>query len=159
MRHLAARNPRSSEAIVLVPMRGKYDCLTCVTAMLLGIKYEEVEMAFGGNIDPSKDRVEESQRLYNAFELLIQRNNRGVLHVQDVPPIVEGRRYWVGVRIDDPTNPLSQSMTHSIVIDEAGTVFDPNPEYGEFKSLKDWRTAMTLPHELSFASEMFEFSL
>jgi len=39
-------------------------------------------------------------------------------------------------------------MSHSIVVDEFGKVFDPTPEYGEFKSLKDWRAAMTLPHEL-----------
>jgi len=127
--------------------------------MLLGIKYEDVEEAFGGNIDPSKGQAEESQRLQIAFEALIQRHHRGVLHLSAMPPITEGRRYWVGVSINDPTNPLSQIMTHSIVIDEAGKAFDPNPEYGEFKSLRDWRTAMTLPHELEFAAEMFEYSL
>ena len=82
--------------------------------MLLGIKYEDVEKAFGGNIDPSKDRAEETQRVYNAFEMLIQQYHRGVLHVSDMPPIKEGRRYWVAIRIDDPTNPVSQVMTHSI---------------------------------------------
>lgn len=159
MRHLADKNPMNSAAIALVRMRGKYDCLTCVTAMLLGIKYEDVEKAFGGNIDPSKDRAEETQRMSNAFETLIQQYRRGVLHVSGIQPIRSGRRYWVAIRINDPTNPLSGSMTHSIVVDENGRVFDPNPQYGEFKSLADWHAAMTLPHEVAFASEMFEYSL
>lgn len=159
MRHLADMSPMNSPTVVLVPMRGKYDCLTCVTAMLLGIKYEDVEKPFGGNIDPSKDRAEETQRLWNAFEMLIQQYHRGVLHVSAVPPIKVGRRYWVAVRIYDPANPLSEIMTHSIVVDETGRVFDPNPQYGEFKSLADWHAAMTLAHEVDFASEMFEYSL
>ena len=159
MRHLAAIDSSNSAAIVLVPMRGKYDCFTCVAAMLLGIKYEDVEIAFGGNIDPSKDRAEETERLHNAFVTLTEQHHRGVLHILAMPPIKEGRRYWVGVRIDDPSNPLSQIMSHSIVVDETGRVFDPNPEYGEFPSLKEWSTAMTLPHKLAFAVEMFEYSL
>ena len=159
MRHLTDTDPINSAAIVLVPMRGKYDCLTCVTAMLLGISYEDVEKAFGGNIDPSKDRTEETQRMSDAFETLIQQYHRGVLHVSAVPPIKAGRRYWVTVRIHDPADPLSETMTHSIVVDETGRVFDPNPQYGEFKSLADWDAAMTLAHEVDFASEMFDYSL
>ena len=93
-----------------------------------------------------------------AFDALIQRHHRGVLHLSALPPITEGRRYWVAVRINDPSNSLSETMTHSIV-DEAGKVFDPNPEYGEFKSLTAWHAAMTLQHELEFAAEMFEYSL
>jgi hypothetical protein len=159
MRYLAARNPRKSAPIVLVPMHGKYDCLTCVTAMLLGIRYEDVENAFGGNIDPSKDRAEESQRLYTAFRTLIERHHRAILEISAMIPIMEGPRYWVTVRINDPTNPLSQIMTHSIVVDEIGRVFDPNPQYGQFQSLTDWHNAMSLPHELESATEMFEYSL
>jgi hypothetical protein len=37
--------------------------------MLLGISYEEVKQAFGGNIDPAGDREVEQNRLYHAFEL------------------------------------------------------------------------------------------
>src|ERR1019366_2180773 len=98
MRHLAATNPRRSASIVLVPMRGKYDCLTCVTAMLLGIEYEDVERAFGGNIDPSKNLAEESRRLWSGFQLLIERHHRGVLSLSAMAPITEGRRYWLTVR-------------------------------------------------------------
>ena len=65
---------------MLVPIRGKYDCMTCVTAMLLGINYEDVEGAFGGNLDPSKDRAEESCRLQNGFETLLQQHHRSALH-------------------------------------------------------------------------------
>jgi hypothetical protein len=127
--------------------------------MLLGITYEEVERAFGGNLDMSKDRKEEEGRLARAFGMLLQSHNRGALHLEDIPPITEGRRYWVSVRIDDFSNPLSTEMTHSIVIDEFGKVFDPNPEYREFKSLAAWKAAMTLPHKIGFATEIFDYCL
>lgn len=159
MRQLTDINSMNSTGIALVPMRGPYDCLTCVAAMLLGIKYEEVEAAFGGNIDPSKGKGDESQRLYWAFERLIQKHHRGALNYLEMPPLREGRRYWISVHIEDPTNPLSKDMSHSIVVDEAGKVFDPNPQYGQFQSLKEWRAAMSLPHELQFAAEIFEYSL
>ncbi|MGD0404602.1 MAG: hypothetical protein ABSB66_15560 [Candidatus Acidiferrales bacterium] len=157
MRHLEVANQNVTTAITFVPMRGKYDCLTCATAMLLGIKYEEVEAAFGGNIDPTKDKQEEGQRLYNAFERLLLKLQRGALNHLDMPPLREGRRYWITVRIDDPTNPLSKDMSHGIVVDEAGKVFDPNPQYGEFKSLAEWQAAMSLRHRLESATEIFEY--
>jgi len=61
--------------------------------MLLGIKYEEVEVAFGGNIDSSKGKADESQRLYWAFERLIQKHHRGALNYLEMPLLREGRRY------------------------------------------------------------------
>src|SRR5438309_10220787 len=100
MRRLTATNPGKWAPIRLVNMRGKHDCMTCVTAMLLGISYEEVETAFGGNIDPSKDHAEESRRVYWAFHRLIERYKRGILQIEAVPSMVEGRRYWVGVRVN-----------------------------------------------------------
>jgi hypothetical protein len=78
MRYLAAKNPNYSRPITLVPMRGKFDCQTCVTAMLLGIEYEEVEEAFGGNIDPAKGKEEESARLYSGFRMLMMKHRRAV---------------------------------------------------------------------------------
>ena len=96
--------------------------------MLLGIKYEDVEAAFGGNIDPSKGKAEESQRVYWAFERLIQKHHRGALHYLEIPTIGKGRRNWMSVHIEDPTNPLSKDMSLSIVVDEARRVFDPNPQ-------------------------------
>jgi hypothetical protein len=82
-----------------------------------------------------------------------------MIQLAGVPPITEGRRYWVGVRINDPTNELSQRMSHSIVVDEFGRVFDPNPQYGIFGSLREWQAAMTLPHEIDHATEIFEYTL
>lgn len=158
MRYLADANPRGATPIVLVPMRGKHDCLTCVAAMLLGMSYDQVESAFGGNIDPSKDREKEAERLQWAFQNLIEQHNRYVLHLSTLPDIRAGRRYWVAVRIDDPGNPLSKIMTHSVAVDETRRVFDPNPSYGQFESFEEWRAAITLPHEVEFASEIFEFS-
>jgi hypothetical protein len=159
MRRLVDISSENPTPIVLVPMREKYDCMTCVTAMLLGIKYEDVEQAFGGNIDPSTGKEEESRRLAWAFETLIQKHNRCALHLIDMPPLKKGRRYWITVHIEDPTNKLSEIMGHSIVIDEAGRVFDPNPQYGEFDSLAEWQVAMSLPHQLESATEIFEPSL
>jgi hypothetical protein len=52
MRYLADINRGKTPPIVYVPMREEHDCMTCVAAMLLGVSYEEVEAAFGGNIDP-----------------------------------------------------------------------------------------------------------
>ena len=159
MRHLADGTRWNDTPIVYVPMRGKSDCLTCVTAMLLGIKYEEVEQAFGGNIDPSKGKEEEGLRIRSAFETLIEKHNSCALYLIDMPPLEKGRRYWIGVHIDDPENELSEIMGHSIVIDEAGKVFDPNHQYGRFASLADWQAAMTLPHQLEFATEIFNPAL
>jgi hypothetical protein len=159
MRYLADVNTLIPTGIVLVPMRGPYDCLTCVTAMLLGIEYEEVVMAFGGNIDPSKGKSEESQRIYWAFETLVQKYHHGALNYLDLPQMRAGRRYWVSVRIDDPTNPLSNEMSHSIVVDEAGRVFDPNPQYGKFESIVEWQAAMSLPHKIESVSEIYKYSL
>jgi hypothetical protein len=159
MRYLAARNPKHSPQISLVPMRGKYDCMTCVTAMLLGIKYEDAEQAFGGNLDPAKGQQEEGTRLQQAFFMLLEKHGRSVIQLAAPPRIVEGRRYWVGVQIHDPDNPLSQNMDHSVVVDEFGRVFDPNPQYGTFQSLKKWQAAITLPHELQHATELFEYAL
>jgi hypothetical protein len=159
MRYLAARNPKHSHPITLVPMRSKLDCLTCVIAMLLGIGYEEVEQAFGGNINPAKGKDEESARLYAGFRMLLMKHHRGMIELDVMPPIIEGRRYWVGIQIDDPSNPLSQIMGHSIAVDEFGKVFDPNPQYREFRSLKEWHAAMTLQHRLDHATEIFEFTL
>jgi hypothetical protein len=159
MRHLEDTSPAKTTPVVYVPMRGKYDCMTCVTAMLLGISYEEVETAFGGNIDPSKNKQEESQRLYWAYEKLIQKHNRGALNHLDAPELKEGRRYWVSTSIDDPANPLSKEMSHTILVDESGKVFDPNPQYGVFKSYAEWSAAMTLPHEIDFVQELYEYSL
>jgi hypothetical protein len=159
MRRLVNINQGRAQAIMFVPMREKYDCMTCVTAMLLGMKYEDVVAAFGGNIDPTKDHQAEGQRLYWAFERLLLKCQLGAINHLDMPPLKDGRRYWITVRIDDPTNPLSKEMSHSIVVDEAGKVFDPNPQYGPFKSLAEWRAAMSLPHTLESASEIFEYSL
>jgi hypothetical protein len=144
-------------------MRSKYDCMTCVSAMLLGIEYEEVEQAFGGNLDPSKTRdeslrKEESARIWRGFFALLEKYHLGMIEFAQMS-IVEGRRYYVEARIHDPSNPLSETMGHSIVIDEFGKLFDPNPEYGEFRSLKEWHTAASLPHELRCAKEIFEYSL
>lgn len=159
MRYLAARNPKHSPPITIVRMRGKYDCLTCVTAMLLGIKYEDVDQAFGGSPDPAKDRKEETRRQNQALRTLLEKHGRGAIQLSAVPPIVEGRRYWVGVYIRDAGNPLSETMTHSVVVDEFGKVFDPNPQYETFQSLKQWRAAITHPHELEHATEVFEYVL
>jgi hypothetical protein len=159
MRYLAAKNAKHSPPIALVTMRGKYDCMTCVTAMLLGIEYEEVEQAFGGNLDPTKGQEEEITRLHQAFFMLLEKHRCSVIQLASMPFIAEGRRYWVGVKIHDPSNALSQRMGHSIVIDESGKVFDPNPQYGVFLSLKQWQAAMTLPHELEHATEVFEYVL
>jgi hypothetical protein len=163
MRYLG-RNPNAAKPIALVSMREETDCFTCVTAMLLGLTYKEVESAFGGNIDPSKgqdeaSRFQEASRLQEAFAVLLEKHNRGMLQLPNVPPITQGRRYWVGVQIDDPSKPLSLTMSHGIVIDEQGKVFDPNPQYGEFKSLDEWEAAMTLPHRIDHATEVFEYAL
>ncbi len=144
-------------------MRSKYDCMTCVSAMLFGVEYEEVERAFGGNLDPSKGsdeslRKEESARLWRGFFALLEKYHRGLVEFAQMP-IVEGRRYYVEARIHDPSNPVSEAMGHSIAVDEFGKVFDPNPEYGEFKSLKEWRAAMSFPYELRCAKEIFEYSV
>lgn len=159
MRYLAARNPKQSIPITLIPMRGKTDCLTCVIAMLLGLKYEEVEQTFGGSLDPTKVPDEEAARLQRACYVLCEKYKRGLLHLSFVPHITEGRRYWVAVQINDPSNSFPQSLSHSIVVDEFGRVFDPNPQYGKLKSLKDWQVAMTLPHQLHHATEVFEYSV
>jgi hypothetical protein len=128
--------------------------------MLLGIDYEDVVHAFGGNIDPTKGMREESQRIYWAYERIIQKHNRGALNYMDIPTqLEEGRRYWVSVSIDDPTNPLSKEMTHSIVVDEQGRVLDPNSQYGEFRSYLEWSAAMTLRHKIDFVQEIYEYSL
>jgi hypothetical protein len=127
--------------------------------MLLGIKYEDVETAFGGNIDPAKGKAEESERVYTKLRALLERNHRGILELLAMTTPKKGRRYWVTVRIDDPSQPLSKEMTHSIVVDEAGRVFDPNPQYGKFESLAEWHAAMSLPHRLENATEIFEYSL
>jgi hypothetical protein len=139
-------------------MRGKYDCLTCVTAMLLDIGYEEVEKAFGGNFDPTKDIKEESRRVHLGLRMLLMKYHRGAIEFDEMPQITEGRRYWVQVQIHDSSNPLSETVSHSIVVDEFGKAFDPNPQYGEFSSLKEWRAALTLSHALKYATEIFEFS-
>jgi hypothetical protein len=158
MRHLVNINPGGAPEIVYVPMREKYDCMTCVTAMLLGLKYEDVVAAFGGNIDPSKDHKEEAQRLYWEFEKLILKLQYGALNHLDMPVLKKGRRYWVRIIIDDPTQPLSREMGHGVVIDEGGRVFDPNPQYGQFKSFEGWQAAMSLPHKLDCATEIFKYS-
>jgi hypothetical protein len=127
--------------------------------MLLGITYEEVQRVFGGNLDISKDINEELGRIERGFKALLQSHNCGELPLKVTPPIREGRRYWVGIRIDDISNPLPTEMTHSIAIDEFGRVFDPNPEYGEFNSFDTWSAAMTLPHKIESATEIFEYCL
>ncbi len=159
MRYLAAKNPKHSPPITLVPMRGRYDCLTCAAAMLLGIKYEDVDQAFGGSPDPAKDRKAETRRQNQALRMLLEKHGRGAIQLSAVPPIVEGRRYYVGVHIHDPGNPPSQTITHTVVVDEFGKVFDPNPQYGTFPSLKQWQAAITHPHELEHATEVFEYVL
>jgi len=132
--------------------------------MLLGLGYEEVEQALGGGVDLSKLnddtlRKIESERLWQLFFALLEKHHRGVVEFSTMPPIVEGRRYWVEVQICDRDNPLSRDVSHSIAVDESGRVFDPNPEYREFKSLKEWRAALSLPHELLRAKEIFEYSV
>jgi hypothetical protein len=159
MRYLAARNPRESRPITLVSMREDTDCLTCVTAMLLGITYEEVERAFGGNIDPTRESGSEENRLYRAFRVLLERHRFGIIETEEFPPITEGRRYWLGVQIREPGNALSDIMSHSIVLNEFGRVFDPNPQYGEFNSLSNWKAAVPHPHQVLFATEVFEYTL
>jgi hypothetical protein len=58
---------------------------------------------------------------------------------------------------------LRNSFSQTSGVNDLGKVgarvFDPNPQYGEFKSLKDYRAAMTLPHELDHATEVFEYTL
>jgi len=130
--------------------------------MLLGLEYEEVEQAFGGNLDPSKTRdesllKEESGRIWRGFFALMEKYHRGMIEFAQMP-IVEGRRYYVEALIRDPSNPISETMGHSIVVDEFGKVFDPNPDYRELKSLKEWRAAVILPHELRCAKEIFQYS-
>ena len=159
MRYLAAKNSNHSPPITLVTMRGPNDCLTCVVAMLLGLPYEHVERAFGGNIDPSRDQEQETQRIRNGMEMLIHAHNRAFLLRPESSPITVGRRYWVNVRIHERDNALSEVMGHSIVVDEYGKVFDPNPEYGEFPSLEAWSAAVPWTHEIEYQNEMFEYSL
>lgn len=159
MRYLAARNPKNSRPITYVPMREKYDCLTCVAAMAFNITYEQARDGLGGNLNPNLPKDEETARIQNGFYALMEQCGCSVLHhINPVEPVL-GRRYWVSVQIDDPSNALTQIMGHSIVIDEAGRVLDPNPQYGVSRSYSDWSAAMTLSHSIAFVSEFFEFTL
>jgi hypothetical protein len=101
---------------------------------------------------------EESGRVYLGLRMLLMKYHRGTIEFDEMPQITEGRRYWVQVQIHDPSNPLSETVSHSVVVDEFGKAFDPNPQYGEFSSLKEWRAALTLSHTLKYATEIFEFS-
>ena len=159
MRYLAARNPKNSRPITYVPMREKYDCLTCIIAMALNIAYEQARDGLGGNLNPDSLEGEEKKKRYIALCSLMEQYRCGSLHLVDLVQPVLGRRYWVEVQIDDPGNPLSQRISHSVVIDEAGRVLDPNPQHGVFKSLSDWSAAITLTHRIIFMSEFFDFTL
>lgn len=140
-------------------MREMYDCLTCVAAMAFNITYEQARDGLGGNLNPNLPKDEETARVQNAFYALMEQCGCSVLlHVNPVEPAL-GRRYWVDVQIDDHSNALSQTMGHSIVIDEAGRALDPNSEYGIFKSFSDWSAAMTLTHRVRYVSEFFEFTI
>jgi hypothetical protein len=90
--------------------------------------------------------------------MLLMKYRRGAIEFDEMPQITEGRRYWVQVQIHDSRNPLSETVSHSVVVDEFGKTFDPNPQYGEFHSLKEWKAALTLSHTLKYATEIFEFS-
>jgi len=127
--------------------------------MVFNVTYERARDGLGGGLDPSRPEDEESRRIMIGFYSLMEQCRCGVLqHAQPVP-FVEGRRYWVGIKINDPTNPLSERLTHSIVVDEAGRVLDPNPDYGIFRSLPEWSAAMTLQNGVAFVSEIFEFTV
>jgi hypothetical protein len=64
----------------------------------------------------------------------------------------------MSVQIREPGNALSEVMSHSIALDEFGRVFDPNPQYGKFNSLREWQAAVPHPHEILFATEVFQYS-
>ena len=115
-------NTKAVKPITPVMMREQTDCLTCVTAMLLGITYEDVKSAFGGNIDPSKgqdeaSRFQESARLQEAFLTLLGEHNCGILQLVIMPPIIRGRRYWVSVHIDDASRCAAYSCTIKLAYD------------------------------------------
>ena len=102
-------------------MREMNDRLTCVAATAFNLTYEQAREGLGGNLNPSKPEEEESRRVMNAFSAVMARSGCGVLHHLQVIPTVEGRRYWVGVKINDPNNPFSQRLPHSAVVDESHT--------------------------------------
>lgn len=147
MRRLA--NCKNFEPIQWVSMRHEADCWIPACAMAAGASYEDAEEVFGSGAEYSKQVLETSTarnaadptvadeakhahrvyKLFLTFKQWIFFVERGFypLLIPDQNPVLKlGRRYLLSASSCDPNDP---NMSHVIVVDETGKVFDPEPTF------------------------------
>src|SRR5215469_4072832 len=126
----------NSKPVQWVSMRHEADCWIAASAMSAGVSYEEAEEVFGSGADYSAqllgERDEPSERRLTKMFLFLHQwaffGDHGyyALFLPGIdPPLKPGRRYLLSASTAEPGRPW---MAHTIV-DEAGKLFDPDPNY------------------------------
>jgi hypothetical protein len=122
-----------------IAMKHEADCWIAACAMAAGVPYEEAESAFGTGADYSAALLAEKDdddadirrvtRMFMFLKLYAFFADLGyyALLMPEVNPVLKGgSRYLLSAKSYDPQRPW---MAHSIVVNEAGRVFDPDPKY------------------------------
>jgi hypothetical protein len=125
------------EPVKWIAMKHEADCWIAACAMAAGTSYETAEESFGSGADYSaavlgeKDEADD-RRIARMFLFLQQfaffaDHGYYPLLIPEVNPVLKhGRRYLLSAKSYDPQRSW---MAHTIVVDEAGRVLDPDPKY------------------------------
>ena|ERR1017187_10364006 len=140
MRRVTSSKP---EPIKWISMKDEADCWIAACAMVANVAYKEAEKAFGpgadysatvmkGDYSASLSSGDETRRIIKMalfvqqFAFFSDHDCYALLIPELNPKLKRGRRYLLSTSSCDPRDP---HMAHTIVVDEAGKVFDPEPQY------------------------------
>jgi len=137
MRRIA--NTKISKPIEWIPMRYEADCWVAACAMAAGVSYEEVEEFFGSGAKYSDKVLAQSDnremRVLDNFIRQLAQVEFFVSHgcypmfLPELNPMLKARRRYLLSTKSPGHDPQRPWMSHSIVLGESGTVFDPDPKY------------------------------
>jgi hypothetical protein len=132
-------NARIFKPVEWISMRYEADCWHAACAMAIGASYEEAEEYLGPGAEYSDDTLSviddpEKRFLANALRFLIRNNlftSRRCypLFIPEVNPALKVKRRYLLSSKSPGHDPQRPWMSHSIVLDESGKVFDLDPKY------------------------------
>jgi hypothetical protein len=104
--------------------------------MAAGVPYEKAEEYFGSGEEYSHNTLDNNDaevrrdgngELIGTAYRFFAKQGKFLWFVPAINPVLKaGRRYLLSTKSYDPLRPW---MAHSVVLDETGKVFDPDPKY------------------------------
>jgi hypothetical protein len=130
---------KNFKPIEWIAMRYEADCWLAACAMAAGASYEDAEEFFGSGAEYSDNTLfdgdtPEKRRVANAIRVFylggfFTSHGCYPLYIPEMNPVLKPKRRYLLSSKSPGHDPQRSWMSHSIVLDESGKVFDPDPKY------------------------------